>query len=253
MRITIDLKKKDNPIILPINYNHIIQSVIYNNITPSLSHFLHSEGYAYEKRRFKLFTFSRLLGKHTVYSDKEKKFIRFPAGIKLSISSPVSRFLTEIAESFVKKAEVQLGDTKAVVLSINVHTQPERFENAVIKMLSPVTVYSTLKTAEGKKKTYYYTPYEKEFSLLVQENLKKKYKVLFGKKTEEEVQLTVLDNKKPKEIITYYKGIVIKGWIGIFNLKGSPELIRIGYETGLGSKNPQGFGMFEIVNYHKTE
>jgi CRISPR-associated endoribonuclease Cas6 len=35
--------------------------------------------------------------------------------------------------------------------------------------------------------------------------------------------------------------------MGRFKLKGSPALMSIAYDTGLGSKNSQGFGMFEIV------
>jgi len=35
--------------------------------------------------------------------------------------------------------------------------------------------------------------------------------------------------------------------MGIYELKGNPELIRIGYEAGIGSKNCQGFGMFEVM------
>ena len=246
MRITVELEKTDSSIILPVNYNYLVQSMIYKNISPSLSEFLHSEGYSYEKRRFKLFTFSRLQGKLTLYSEKNKKYLRFLSNIKLSISSPVNRFLSELAESLVKKAELRLGETKARVLSINVHTVPKIQTVNTIRMISPVTVYSTLKTMEGKKKTYYYSPFEREFSQLIQENLRKKYKVLFGKKTNNEIQITPDEKRKPKEIITIYKGTVIKGWLGIFKISGSKELIRIGYETGLGSKNPQGFGMFEV-------
>jgi len=35
--------------------------------------------------------------------------------------------------------------------------------------------------------------------------------------------------------------------MGIYKLKGGPELIHLVYDAGLGAKNPQGFGMFEIV------
>jgi CRISPR-associated endoribonuclease Cas6 len=46
--------------------------------------------------------------------------------------------------------------------------------------LSPITVYSTLYTAEGKKKTYYFSPYEQEFSQLVSINLARKYRAYKG-------------------------------------------------------------------------
>jgi len=247
MRITIELEKMEQPIMLPVNYNYLVQSMLYNNITPSLSQFLHTEGYTYEKRSFKLFTFSRLQGKHRLISIKERKYLQFYSKVRLGISSHVDKFLSELAEHLVKKAVLKLGTIDVRVISINVHTQPKITEENTIAMLSPVTVYSTLKTADGKKKTYYYSPYEKEFSQLIQENLRKKQTILFGKKTKDEIQLKPNDKRRPKEIVTMYKRTVIKAWLGIFKLSGSQELIRIGYETGLGSKNPQGFGMFEIL------
>jgi CRISPR-associated endoribonuclease Cas6 len=33
----------------------------------------------------------------------------------------------------------------------------------------------------------------------------------------------------------------------IYQIHGKPELISLAYDTGLGSKNSQGFGMFEIL------
>ncbi|RLI91606.1 MAG: hypothetical protein DRO89_03615 [Candidatus Altiarchaeales archaeon] len=38
-------------------------------------------------------------------------------------------------------------------------------------MLSPLTVYSTLTTGDGKKKTYYYSHYEPDFEELIDRNL----------------------------------------------------------------------------------
>jgi len=39
----------------------------------------------------------------------------------------------------------------------------------------------------------------------------------------------------------------IKAWLGTYQIHGKPELISLAYDTGLGSKNSQGFGMFEIL------
>jgi len=95
-------------------------------------------------------------------------------------------------------------------------------------------------------RSIYYSHFEKEFSQLIRENLRKKQKILFGRETDDEIQITVDDKKRVKETVTMYKDTVVKGWMGIYRLSGLPELIRIGYETGIDSKNPQGFGMFEI-------
>lgn len=44
-----------------------------------------------------------------------------------------------------------------------------------------------------------------------------------------------------------YKGTVIKAWEGTFRLLGPQELVELAYDTGLGAKNSQGFGCFELL------
>ena len=52
---------------------------------------------------------------------------------------------------------------------------------------------------------------------------------------------------KVKESIILYKDTVVKGWCGVFLMEGHLTLIRCVYDTGLGAKNSQGFGMFEVI------
>jgi hypothetical protein len=40
---------------------------------------------------------------------------------------------------------------------------------------------------------------------------------------------------------------LIKAWEGVYELKGKPELLDVAYNTGLGAKNSQGLGCFEVV------
>ena len=61
MRLKITLSSAQQPLTLPLQYNHILQAFIYDNISAELAAFLHEKGYAYEKRQFKLFVFSNLL------------------------------------------------------------------------------------------------------------------------------------------------------------------------------------------------
>lgn len=45
--------------------------------------------------------------------------------------------------------------------------------------------------------------------------------------------------------IIMFKKTVIKVWSGIYKLSGPTGLMRLAFDTGLGAKNPQGFGMIE--------
>jgi len=228
---------------LPIHYNHLVQAMIYKNISDDLADFLHDGGFLLGKRPFKLFTFSRLNGRFII--DRVKGRITYRGDLSLQISSPIERFVADIANSMVKKGSVLLGRNKLTVKEMAFPAGFEaRDEKVTIRMLSPLTVYSTLMTLDGRKKTYYYSPYEKEFSKLVSINAKKKHFLLTGRVLKSDIKISPL---KVREVIVMYKGNVVKGWMGTFALKGPASLIKTAYEAGLGAKNPQGFGMFEVV------
>lgn len=64
MRILITIKPIQEKIKLPFHYQYIIQSMILNWIhDEEYSKFIHDEGYSYEKRRYKLYSFSKLFRK----------------------------------------------------------------------------------------------------------------------------------------------------------------------------------------------
>ncbi len=37
----------NEPIVIPVQYNHALQSMIYNNISPELADFLHDQGFLF--------------------------------------------------------------------------------------------------------------------------------------------------------------------------------------------------------------
>lgn len=243
MRICLTLRNwSSGKVALPTNYNHLIQGAIYNSISEKLAKFLHDKGFDFKGRRFKLFTFSRLLGTYSL--NKSSGDFIFEGDIKLLISSPIQKFIRELANTIVKKGFMTLGENKLKVVEMSFPAQPQLDREVKIKTLSPITVYSTLLTPDGGKKTYYYSPYEKEFSRLIDLNAKKKYFLLNGRTLKSNLSIKPI---KAKEVIVMYKGTVVKGWIGIFTLKGPKSMIKVVYETGLGSKNSQGFGMFEVT------
>jgi CRISPR-associated endoribonuclease Cas6 len=196
------------------------------------------------KRSFKLFTFSRLYGKFRL----NRRSINFEPPVRFYIASSDTHFIQEFAESLLKAGDVHLGTEGIRISSIEVHPNCKFNKEITINTLAPITVYSTLNTRDGKKKTYYYSPYEREFCNLIADNLRKKFKLVYHKEPgRRNLTIEPVNGKRVREKIIKYKGTIIKGWMGRFKLKGSPALMSIAYDTGLGSKNSQGFGMFEIV------
>ena len=252
MRLTITFEVPGFKAKFPIHYNHALQGFIYHHISTNLADFLHNRGYRYEKRVFRLFTFSRLMGRFEI--EKESGAIIFAGPFKFQISSPDNDFLQEFAETLARFPEVSIENNPLLVSSIEVHFSPSPTSPALIRMLSPLTIYSTLSTPNGKKKTYYYSPFEKEFSRLIQKNLVKKYAAFYHTPpVSDEFKISpVKVDKRSEKIIKYTPGrgydTIVKAWMGVYRIEGNPELILLGYDAGLGAKTPQGFGMFEMVS-----
>jgi len=241
MRIALKISSSKERIVLPLNYNYYLQSFLYASISPGLASFLHDKGFEYEKRSFKMFTFSKLMGRHEIKNGT----ITFTMPVKLIISSPLERFVSELANTMLSSSNLKLCGEDVYVEELSVLGKPEIKSRMEIEMITPVVAYSTLLTPEGKKKTYYYNPLEPEFAELIDRNLRKKYEAFYGKKPR--ARKTSIKPIFFNERILKYRDNVIKGYTGRFIIDGNRKLIELAYDCGLGSKNSQGFGMFDLL------
>ncbi len=242
MRMRITLRSPEGGrAVVPVSYNHLVQAAIYNSLSESLSSFLHDRGFPYGKRRFKMFTFSRLLGRFAL--DRGAGRLVYEGDVTLYVSSPVERLVEELAGTILRRGYLVIGNRLDVV-GVSFPPTPPIGSEVEVRTLSPVTVYSTLYTPDGRRKTYYYSPYEREFSKLASSNAKKKHYVLTGRSIKSDIEVEPL---KVREVFVSYKGTIVRGWTGSFVLRGPKSLILTVYEAGLGAKNSQGFGMLEVV------
>ena len=157
-----------------------LQAIVYKFMDLAPAHWLHDHGFKYEKRSFKLFTFSSLLEKG-IYDKSNKQFI-FPEQISFIISSPVDQIIEQIAQNMAISEKVQLDDNNLSISSIELIPDEIITTNKIrIQTLTPIEVHSTLLKFDGTKKTYYYSPAEKDFSDMINANLKKKWFALYYK------------------------------------------------------------------------
>ena len=247
MRISLQFYAKE--LSLPIHYNYLLQAFIYHNLDEALAHFYHEEGFRYLKRRFKLFTFSRLLAKDRLL-DAQARTITFKGRVYLKIGAMDSRLLESFAIHLVKKGRFRLGSNFCELEAVEVEMPVEPEGPVLVRAISPITIYSTLKAPEGKK-TYFYSPFEAEFSEKLLENLRRKAVAYLG----EEAELPALNGayirpvrvSKRNEAIVNFKGYWIKGWTGLYEVNLPRPYFELAYHAGLGSRNSQGFGMIEVV------
>jgi len=233
----------DGNLEIPLQYNHIVQAMIYDSIDPKLAAFLHKKGYQTGSRVFKLFAFSRLLG--TFQIDKNKNLIRFKDKVTLIVSSPVGEFCQSIANGILSKGKLRLGQQEVEVEKMTVEQHNIQEKQVVLKSLSPVVVYSTFLRPDGRKYTCYFQPGETDHELLLEENLRKKHQAFYGTEAPPG-KLIVKRLGRGQMRLVKYKDIVIKGYSGRLVLTGPRELLQMAVDAGIGSKNSQGFGCVEM-------
>lgn len=244
LRLRIKLQPEKEEFTLTCHYNGYIQAFIYRHLDEWLAKEIHDRGFKdpLTERRIKLFTFSRLLSKEVKIKDRT---ITFRGPVNLIISSPHNEFIQSFASNLIRRGMVYLSEQPLHLQSVEVEALPPYRERVIVRTLSPVTVYSTLQTPEGRKKTYYYSPFEKDFEELVLENLRRKLRTWSGMDIDGGSVRPYRVNSRNERIIIY-KDTVIKAWDGLYELRLPEELFMIAYESGLGAKNSQGFGCIEV-------
>lgn len=229
------------PVTMPINYNHILQSVIYKTLSYSadVSEFVHNTGYSYGDRKYKMFQFSLLNGKYRI----NQKMITFSDNISFEIRSPENRFIQLLYAGFMENG-ILFGREhfRDVGLELRDYTVEET--EILIKMKTPVTVYST-DTESGV--SYYYAPDESCFYEKINENFYRKYMAYCGMPPVSPIQIEPVRISARDKFVTKYKQSYINGWYGIYKLAGKRNYLDFLYQAGLGGKNSQGFGMFELL------
>ncbi|KAF2955968.1 CRISPR-associated endoribonuclease Cas6 [Marinitoga sp. 38H-ov] len=230
-----------NELILPIHYNHILQGMILKYIdNEDYAEFIHDKGYEYGKRKYKMYTFSRIFGEFEL----NKNFVKYKNKGQLIISSADNQLMMYVMDRMFRNPIIELLNQKVKISKID-YSSIIPSEKLTVVTKSAITVYSTFEK-DGKKKTYYYTPYETEFNELIRKNLINKYKAFYNREPKS-YNFHIKNIKNAKEVIVKYKNIVIKGWMGKFELNGDPDLIQFAYDSGIGSKNSIGFGCVEKI------
>lgn len=229
---------------IPINYNHILQAFVFNLIDDEeYRKFLHDKGYSYGKRKYKLFSFSRLLGNFEM--DHQKKTIRFFDKVTLILSTVDERLIDFVIDRIGKFEELRLGRNRVVPTTLEIFELPET-DSIRVSTKSPITVYSTVEK-NGKRYTLYHSPKEEAFVKIIEENLKRKYEAAYNTPFDGKINIRNIA-PNPKKVVVTYKEMKLDGWITVLEIKGDYSIVKLAYDAGLGSKNSAGFGCVELVD-----
>lgn len=240
MRIEIS-HNLSKPLVLPLAYQSILQSIIYRNIRDSEEFGeLHDEGYQYEKRQFRLFTFSNIFGQAVVY----EKNIIFYNKAKWFLSGNNDNFVLNVKRHMEENGIDYLKQHINDIVCKEQNNQIET-DDLIINMISPMVAYQT---DEVTRKKIYYSPSDEEFYRLIHDNFVRKYFAYYNKFPESTIDLEPINVNSKDKRVTKFKGIYMTGYKGVYRLFGKKENLNFLYNAGLGSNNSQGFGMFEIMD-----
>ena len=240
MQLLIELKKIDQ-FSLPVNYNYLLQSMIYNLLDnkEKLSRKIHETGYQIEDKHFKLFTFSLLRGQYKIHG----KRIEFLDKVRFEIRTVDKNILLTIVESLVNLETLRIGQNLVKILNVKIGEKKLTGTSYKIRMISPLVVRST---DADTKKTLYYNPFDTEFKSRIMENFERKYQAYYHKVPTGRFDIEPINYSLKNKFVTKYKDFLITGWRGEFEIRGDAEVLDFLYQVGLGEKNSMGFGMFVI-------
>lgn len=263
MRLKLKLKLISKQNKIPLNYNYHFSSAIYLLLkygSKEFSEFLHDYGYQLNGKKFKLFTFSVSFESMKI---EETYIALLKPYVYLTISSPM---LEPFIKSFVigsfvnQKMTISYKEECANFIIQQMEALPakEFTDEVTFRMLSPL-VCSKMKLVNGRLSQYYYRYDDFEIIYGIQNNLIKKYNLIYNKSINPKFFEFEFDkdeierrNGRVSKLITISEGkpteTKIKSILCSFRKKTDPELIKVGYECGFGEKNSMGFGMVETIN-----
>jgi CRISPR-associated endoribonuclease Cas6 len=253
MRIKITLSQGSKRQIIPINYNYFISSFLYRTIETADSEYskwLHDTGYASGSKSFKYFTFSGLN-----IPERELVHNSYISVLSPRIELTVSMLSDKAIESFVigmfekKKLSIHNNCAKS---EFDIHTverlpDPQYSNCMTFRTMSPVVISKNV-IFKDKPSAKYLSPDDEDFGEYFAKNLLEKHNALphNGSGDQPELESFECTDTAKSRLITIREGLPeetkVKGYTFNFRLKGSPELMKLGYEAGFGNLCSLGFG-----------
>ena len=249
---------------VPLNYNYPLASGIYKLLakaSPEYADWLHTKGYrSPDDRLMKLFTFSRL-NIPRVQIQKKALVARDNRPWLLQLGSPMEdEFVQNFVLGLFEEQKIEIGGPGAVgrflIETVEALAPPVFKPTMSGKTLSPV-VATTMREHNGKLMPYYYRPTDADTSEAIRNNLLAKYEIIHGQPCPDpeieirfDMEYFQRKNGKVSKLLHIKEGTAeetkIKAFEMPFKITGNPDLIRTGWECGLGDKNSLGLGMVEV-------
>jgi CRISPR-associated endoribonuclease Cas6 len=239
---------------LPVNYQYALSSWIYKVIERSdlaYSEFLHNQGFRYDGRRFKMFTFSQLDVRPYQMANGQIRLLG--TDVSLAVRFAVDSSLENFIKGLFKEQRFSLGDrysaTDFEVSRVDTIAAPAFTPTMTYRCLSPICISRTRENRSAE----YLSPEAQGYGPLLVQNLVRKSSALVHANESTPVEypqfrFRLLNTPRKKGIhIKEYEAnhTQVIGYLFHFELTAPVELHETGYYAGFGEKNSMGFGCVE--------
>ena len=223
-------------ITLPISYNRYLHGLLYEcwrERFPGLHDMRGADG-----KGFRPFVFGRLEG--ATRADGSTKIMHLNGLVSFEVRSYVEELIEEVAIRLSTCGTARLGRHELEVANIQTNDRLLFGARMAVRMRSPVVAYSVLDNGH----TTPLSPLDSAWLPIVRGNAARKACEL-GLEVDKQLQAIALEDGLRKQV-TRFDNIMVTGWMGTLILAADPELLALLWCCGLGEKNSQGFGLFDV-------
>lgn len=226
---------------LPIAYHHIQQGMIYRSLVSDeeFASCLHDHGYSTQQRKYKLFTYSPFSGIYTI----QNKRIVFQDKLSMEIRSIDPYMIHQLEQRLSLGSPLLIAQNSVVIAQNSVTDMQIKQADINVQTIAPVVVYHTFENGH----THFFSPDEPEFIRGIIQNARRKWYCMHGQDVPFDLHVQLLPGTRQRKVPTTFKGTFITGWHCTLHLSGQPEVLDMLYQTGLGAKSSQGFGMLRML------
>lgn len=221
---------------LPIAYNALVQGMLFSFWRKNCPELHGRVG----ERSLSKFTFGPLEG--GVVPDGRTRTIRLWGTVSMEVRSPYDNIVEELSEQVARRGRIILAEHEFPIVNLESRDRLIFPERSLVRMRAPVVAYRTI---DDRGHTHPYRPGELGWYELVVANAEQKLRAL-GLEADQPLRIEPKEWTLEKKV-TVFKRTYVTGWMGDFVVEADPQTMTVLWCLGLGSKNSDGFGMFDIV------
>lgn len=256
-KLTLQVNKGAFGNVLPINYQYEQSALIYKLIASAnneYSAWLHENGFRTESgKKFKLFTYSPFKIEKRKVLPEDALIQILSDNVEWQVSFLPERATEKFIEGLFQNQVFEIGDKRHVVQfqtsGVEMLGTPKFEEAMEMETMSPICIKD--KKGDGYE---YISPSDKRAKRLMLVGLQDKYEAFYGKPFDGDCSgfdFSALDEPKRKRVLVKANTqfpIWVIGYKCRFRMKAPLELMKIAYESGVGSECSMGFGCVRIAN-----